>query len=511
MKNTYIPDINRIIKIIGICFLAMLVVINIPHFALTASVKVSILFVVLITPFFFILRKKYLTAIDEAFRTKNLPAKVFNNPIGLCYLKKQLLSKTEFRVIKSLSILNLLSKKISLKLYNELAQNSVLKPYLIPLLPLEELTVYLNEENLVLKQIALEKLLNSSNDSHKEIASTHLKSLITSSDAALKIMGARIIGNTKKTDFLEYLVTLFDDSDVKVKRIALITAGKCGDESFVPHIINALKTDYLFYDACKALACFAPNLSFEILNEALSSIPYPFRKTFLQNLAASKSKHITNFLVFNLNKVDLLTKRIIINCLAELNLTANNKIYPQIKTCLYDLTNSATWILSAISDIAARFETSELKRILKYEFDLTKEAVFNLLPLIVPSAKNLINLASDEKLDKNHLANEELAKVLPEEIKIICMPLIEHLSLQERAIRLKPHFHQSSTDFENRLVAIFTADTDKNLFLSRAYAIVTAVELNSPIFLNYFKQALDDQAKAVVETAAWAINQASIK
>ncbi|MGD9638059.1 MAG: hypothetical protein AB7U85_03260 [Alphaproteobacteria bacterium] len=511
MKNHIIPDINNIIKIIGFCFLSMLVVINIPHFAPQATLAGILLFFIFITPAFILLKRKYLKALETSFeKNLDIPTPLIKNIIAANFLKLQLKTSSEFKIIKTLEIFERLKSPLNENIINELAKKPNILPYLAKTMAscpeTSEIALnYLDEEDLKTKAAAIEAFLTYGNDNQIDLASVHLKKLLNTDDSSLKIIGINIIGKTKRTEFLDQLVTLFDDDDIHVKRTALITAGKCGDDSFYPHILTSIKNNKLFYAACKAMRYFAPKMSLENLNEVLQNIPEKQRITFLKNISASKSENVILFLVKTLNQTKFLTKKKIVDCLYDMDFKADDKTSPIIKICLYNSAEHASWLLSAINDISTNLEIADLKRVLKYEFDLTKEMVFKLLPILLPHTKNLITLASDAKLGLPFYSTKELEKALPDEIKLICMPLIEHLSLKEKALRLKPYFSQTSVRFEDRLIQIFSADYNKNLELSRAYALFIAFKMKNHIFFEYFEKAVSDKSKLVSKTAKWII------
>jgi hypothetical protein len=367
-----------------------------------------------------------------------------------------------------------------------------------------QVPAYLGHRDREVERGALIGLLHYPNQEHAEKARVRLLALARSPIPEDRILAARVLGESSLPD-PETLRRLLEDDDVAVRRAGLQAAGKKGESALFSRLIDHLAEPRYRSDAARALVDAGEGAS-SLLAAALleSARPVPLRARIAR--IAARLDSFPRDALWNAYRSDGgPLRQEALAALAALAHDEGESGLPRVLECIEREVREAAWKLGILKDIAAVNELEALTKSLQEEIDQCRDRVFTLLSFVydrktLKSARDNLDSASREK---RAYAAEILEVTLPQEIKELSLPLLDHAGPEERLTRLSRRFPQVSRDARGSLVEVI-ARSDGNLRAwTKACALYGAAKLGSngsfPV-----SPSRDDPNPLIAETARWA-------
>ena len=151
-----------------------------------------------------------------------------------------------------------------------------------------------------IRKVVIVNLLNQNEFNHLYIAGNELNNLIQSPLVAERMLAVSIIGNLKNVRFTKAIEDLVNDTDVDVKRKAIMVACKLNVHQLLPRIINMLDNPSEKYLALQGLLKFGDRL-FVHLRDLEKDKANKFQSEFIRLAGQMKGEHSTGYLLEGLN------------------------------------------------------------------------------------------------------------------------------------------------------------------------------------------------------------------
>ena len=330
-----------------------------------------------------------------------------------------------------------------------------------------------------------------------------------------RLIAANVLGDTGNPAFYQPLEYLLTDSDPEICKAALNAAGKLANPALLPAVMNTFRYPELREAAADALSQFKET-AFNEIDAVLRSndMPVQFRILLTRLTARIASPAAEDFLFDHIRLEDRRVRFNIIKVLALSGYKAAGKKINVVRLCLYDEMETATGILAATyaldknknEELSASFDV--LKTALSEEIEYIKERILLLLNLIYPS-KALTDFLNTytPATPQDEKAVKITDKLLSDELRMLCMPLFENKTLQQRLALLRPQFYPPVLPAVGHIRNILKSPAGILSDWTRACAIYAAGFINDKSFTDDLTVLLNDADAIIRETTVWALGK----
>ena len=347
------------------------------------------------------------------------------------------------------------------------------------------------------------------------VAIKRIADLSVSPDKNDRLSAATVLGDAGNAAFYHPLTTLLSDTDFDVCKAALNAAGKLVNPLLLPAVMETFRYPELREAAADTLLQFKETALKEI-DAVLISDKYPIQfRVLLTRLTARIASPAAEEFLFN--HIQIEDRRIRFNIIKALSLAgykATGKKINIVRLCLYDEMETATGILAAMH-VFSKNKNEELnapldilKTALNGEIEYIKERILLLLSLLFPS-KPLADLLSKYNPAKpeDEITVKIADKLLSGELRMLCLPLFENKTLQQRLALLRPQFYPPVLSVNGHIQDILKTPAGELTDWTRACAAYAAGSVKDIMFTDALTTLLSDADAIVRETAVWALGK----
>ena len=325
---------------------------------------------------------------------------------------------------------------------------------------------------------------------------------------------ARVIGEVGNPDFYRPLLPLLNDMAVEVRKEALDAAGKLLHTALLPSVLSAFYTPYLRETAAQTLMAYGetafPETEYEL--RTLRN-PIQYRNLLIKTINQINIPAANDFLFDNLSITDRRIRFMILRFLCQKAYKPSGKNQNKIRLYLYDEIEWITSLLAALEVLCEENEYSSLNSLktlihaVEVETDYARERIVLLLGLLHPSKKilkltNSVNLSKEQERKSCLTLIEEL---LSDELKMLCKPLFEDLSVSERLAVLRPHFTPPVMPFFDRLISFLHLPSGDGSEWLKSCAIYVLGHIKDRRCVDSLLLLLRDPDPVIRETTVWAL------
>jgi HEAT repeat protein/ATP/ADP translocase len=347
---------------------------------------------------------------------------------------------------------------------------------------LDQILPYLDDPEDQVKRGAMVGLLRSGGIEGILAAGEPLIGLYNSPDPQQRKMAAQILGDVGISNFYRPLIKLLQDSDEKVRFVALQAAGRLKNPRLWPLVLNNLSHNGLRTAAAAALQAGG--------DQALTAIEAEFTRPgqnidLLIRLAVIcghiRSPQAVALLHTHLDHPDQRVQYSVLQALSSCQYQAASQEHSQITARIRQKVAQITWTMAALEDLPAVGRASLLKNTLERQLERLIEQLFILLSFIYDSevVKNAwqILYLSRSSGEKRAYAVEAMDLLIAADLKPHLMPLLEDLPQTQRLQRLKALYPQPKLSPEERLRHILETQDELSAWV-KVCALWALSELN---------------------------------
>jgi len=341
----------------------------------------------------------------------------------------------------------------------------------------------------------------------------YLVKFTKSEEVGTRIKVARLLGYSGRYNTYKLLLNLLNDSDPRVKKAALISAGKIRRYELWPYLIENL----IYPEYCNAAKVAIIMIGEPILKE----IDHFFDKIGEHKTAQLRIIQILET-IGGESAIRLLRNKIyypdkdiryqVLLTLSNMEYRASVSEIPFIKQTIEEMVETMVWIMASLTDIGGSLESMNIQDSLIREMEEKKENIFLLLSLLY-DAKTIQHIRENiESPDKNAkiYALEVCDMTVSEEIKVLFLPLFEDISILERLNRFSVKFPQEKLTLHERLKDIVNKDYSKINVWTKGCAIeLFGNSIKSPVdnSSEFFSSNIVNPEMLISEIAGWQLHQ----
>ena len=339
-------------------------------------------------------------------------------------------------------------------------------------------------------------------------ADSHLGSLITSAEPVSRRLAAEVLGEIGIGSFYRPLLTLVNDENLAVRRAAIEAARKLHVAGAIPAMLEALDIGALRITASAALVELG-DAALPLLDEAFRhpDRTLELQKTIAHIIGRIGSDQAASILQREMNHPDSGVRLKVLAALVNCREIARAPVISAARAMIVREAEEAAWALAAWGDIEHEAAHAELSGALLGELDACKERIFMLLSLIYSSVvirKARLDLENGTAQKKSH-ALEVLDNLLSQDLKRFVFPLVDHISLHERAKQLHALFPQPHLDPAARLCETLQQSAQRIDAWTKACALYVIGNTLAPEGSRLAVPGLADRDAVVRETAEWTL------
>ncbi|OQX01597.1 MAG: hypothetical protein BWK80_59665 [Desulfobacteraceae bacterium IS3] len=370
----------------------------------------------------------------------------------------------------------------------------------------EEVFSYIKNPELEIRKGAMIALLRHSGIDGVLAAGGNLNNLLDSEIPDERKLAAQVLGEVGISGFYRPLLKLLEDSDLQVRKAAIIASGNLKNPRLLPLLLKNFSEPAVRKDAVSAVVAFGESILPE-LEKAFDSEHHEnsVRIRIIRALGRLRGERAVEILKKKMDFSEVEIRRHVLEALVSCRYRETDK--GMITERIWKEVEDATWILSVLIDIGEDEDTSLLSRALKGEVEKNRKRIFLLMSMVYhPSEiRNAeINLGSSDA-QKRSYALESLDTRVSQDIKGAVFPLLEDLSPAQRLSRLIRFRKEESSSRHERLKQILGRSREWISSWTKACALFTIGKISTMEFYDTVIRSLADPDPIVKETAIWAL------
>ncbi len=335
-----------------------------------------------------------------------------------------------------------------------------------------------------------------------------LMNLSRSDDPRDREVAARLLAHSPRYKSISMLSDLMLDKDARVRKAALVAAGKVKRYELWPGIAeNLISEDY------------GPTASAAIRNigePAVGELEKQFRKmtdnTAGQMRLIKLLGHIGGdkaiaFLRKNINYPGEDIRMEVLKALSRLGYQATVSEQVVIRQTIENIIEAMVWIIAAIIDVGEDRQSKYLLLALNDEMSMKRENIFLFLSLMYdPNTISLIRKNIESGNNQSKIFALEISDmVVSPDIKDLLLPLFDDISLQERLSLFRLRFPQEKLNRLERLFDIINKDYNVIGKWTKACALELLVNYDKAQVMEILCANLVNPSQVMRETAAWVL------
>ena len=375
---------------------------------------------------------------------------------------------------------------------------------------IEEIAPYLDHPNSQVKLGAMVGLLRNGGIEGVLVAGSSLLDLTKSKDPNDGAFAAQVCGEISITSFYRPLLTLLQDDNLDVRKMALVASRNLRAKKLVPLVAEHLSTPSLRVSAASSLIAMGddalPTLAAMLDDERQTQDTQARVAYVLGRIGGEKAVAILK------PKIDHTDKELrfsILNALTTCRYHADGDEAQIVRELLKNETLDATWICAGSVCLGKEESTSLLTRALELELTRARERILLLLSFLY-SPQTILRCKiylSDKSAEKRAYALEVIDNLIPMRTREMVFPLLEDLTIEERRNRLTAQnpVHDRSKDEWIRQVA--AGASGRVLPWTRCCALYSMGCSPRLAYEDIAVSALSSSIPLVRETAVWTLGK----
>ncbi len=371
----------------------------------------------------------------------------------------------------------------------------------------EQVSAYLDDPDPMVRRGAIAGLLRSGGIEGVLAGGQKLLGLAGSPEPAERTLAAQVLGDIGIRDFYQPLRPLLHDTDLHVRRAALLAAGSVKHPALWPIVVEALALPRLRAAAAQALLAGGEDVLPELQAAFNRSKCRELLVRLVRVAGKIRGQRVIALLQDKIAFPDAEVRRQILAALSACGYRATGDVAVRIQEQIKAEVAQAAACLAARADIGDDDPVTLLAAALDHQLQRTQERIFFLLSFLYDArailrARDAITAGSGIH---RAYALEVIDARLTHELKGYVLPLLDDLTPGQRLQRLSTAFPQVRLERERRLQAlIFRTEASQEPWI-RACALFTVGQLSLQACRVEATIAIDDPEPLVRETARWAL------
>jgi len=312
-----------------------------------------------------------------------------------------------------------------------------------------------------------------------------LLKLTTSKEPDQRAYAADILGEVGLRTFYRPLLPLLQDENFRVRRSAIKAASQIGNPRLAGQLVNNLTVPATRSSAVTALI--------KMGDTALASLEKVFNSQVTDNDLRSRIVRICGriggerAIELLLDKMDHACEDVRYHVFVALNLcgySAKSSQKAAIQQRIKAEVADAVWTSAVTADLGLQ-EASFLKTALENEIQQNRKRIFLLLSFLYPArskailqANDILLFSSPDERAKRDYALEIIEETVSKKERAFLLPLIEHLSPQERLQRLEDRFPHDTAGSVRRLTQMIQREEGSITPLTKVYILYLVGEMS---------------------------------
>ena len=303
-----------------------------------------------------------------------------------------------------------------------------------------------------------------------------------------RLLAANLLAYSGRHRTTDLLVELMHDTDCRVKKAAIISAGRFKREKLWPSLLLNLHEKDFARPAMSAIKMIGEPM-LVILDEYFDkqTTPKHVKYKIIEIYLSIKGTKSLNYLRSRIQYPDEDIRHRIYKVLSKKQYRATTSETAFIKEAIFDELSTIVWLMASEYDIRKRSDLQLLKEALVQEQEKKKENLFLLLSMLYDSKTIQFIRESFEtgKTETRMYAAEVLDITVSSEIKKLFLPFIDDVSLEERLQIFSQQFPQQKMLVHDRLINIINKSYSKINSWTKVCAIkgIENIDSNENILL----------------------------
>jgi ATP/ADP translocase/HEAT repeat protein len=337
---------------------------------------------------------------------------------------------------------------------------------------------YLNDPDPTVRTGALVGILRGGGIEGTLLAGEYVLRLRDSRDPTERALAARVIGDVGARGFYRPLLGLLSDPSLDVQRAAIKAAGQVRHPRLWPTVVGALAMPGLRREATVALIAGGddalPALDAGFSDEAA---PRDRRARILRIMARIRGGRAIDLLAPRLGYPDQVIRDQVLLALRACDYRAGRNgsvggkgsriddaaAATAIRQAIEREAENGAWLIAATLDLGSDEAVANLARALSIELDRLRERLLTLLsflfdPDAIRTSQQQLATGSPEK---RSYALEVIDNVVPNDVKVLVLPLLDDAPLADRLRRLGARYPQTRLERTARLREIALRPLDR--------------------------------------------------
>lgn len=291
--------------------------------------------------------------------------------------------------------------------------------------------------------------------------SENLLTLAKSSSSSDREKAALLIGEGGRFQSSRIVHELLEDEFPKVKKAALVTAGKLRRSEFWHYLMEDLSST-MYGDSAASALCMAglpvlPELERHFSRTGQSRSTLTRIVGILRSIGGKAS---IQCLRTKLSHQDKEVRHEVLNALAELGYHADKSEYLLLKQALEEEIENMVWTLATLEDLKKFPHVENLLTALRWEYTKKKERLYAILSLMYDSKTigYIREIMENGSNSSRVYALEIIDITVSPELKLLLLPILEDLPPHECISALDLFFPQEQLSRNERLINIVFKD-----------------------------------------------------
>lgn len=285
--------------------------------------------------------------------------------------------------------------------------------------------------------------------------------LVHSESVSDRVLAAKILGESTRFQAIKLLLQLIDDPSPRVKRAALIAAGRVRRPELWARLIEHLGIKEYSHTAASAIAIAGGHIAHN-LEQLFSRIGQDrlLQQTIIRIYRRMGERHINTILRNTLRHPDKEVRYEVLEALADIGYRASSTEQSILRRDLEDEIAAILWTVAARRDMESNGHCSHVAEALRHELIVKNHRLFTILSVmydahIIRGLRDKLRSGSNEE---RVYALEILDITVDEQIKDDIVPLLEEHTPTELLETYRWRFPQEQQSAQDRLCDIIWKD-----------------------------------------------------
>ncbi len=325
---------------------------------------------------------------------------------------------------------------------------------------LEQVIPFLDHENVEIRMGAMVGLLRSGGIEGVLVAGEKAISLEHSESVAEREVVARLLGEVGIQSFYRPLLNLLKDDHPRVRRAAVLAAGKVQNPKLWPLLIENLDSAAVGAAAVATLAAGGDTI-LPLIDEAFYATNQTqlARIRLVRTLGRIRSPEAVERLRRKIDFSDDIVRYQVLMALWACNFNADADFVPHLLDLVNDELAGVSWTITAIEDLQGDESMGMVVEALENELHQTRRRILYLLSFIydTKSMAQVLENVFHQSRQRRAYALEILDVQLSQELKTLILPLFDDTSAEQLPALFSEHFPQEHMPTDDRFKQLLLA------------------------------------------------------